>query len=152
MMNNSNSNNNNNNISNNNTNNNNNNKNNNNELLSPLPSLPFDTTMITTPSPHSTSSFTSSPETTIQDIWSPTATIDVLSNTWLNETNPFWSSGHQVSSPFIHSDFNSINQYNENDIDLWLQNGGDSLGCVPLVAATDQELADLLDFDMNTTC
>ncbi|CAO3621080.1 unnamed protein product [Cunninghamella blakesleeana] len=100
------------------------------------------------------SSSTSSPETMIQDIWSPTSTIDVYSNSWLSNANLFGQdhNNHYYDGDLYYHqhDMNRCDQINENDIDLWLQRGG--FGGVPLVVATDQELADLLDFDMITNC
>ncbi|KAI8328314.1 hypothetical protein BC941DRAFT_445172, partial [Chlamydoabsidia padenii] len=48
----------------------------------------------------------------------------------------------QQQQSFCHIEETGV--LNETQIDSWLQRGG--LSCSPIVAATDQELADLLDF------
>ncbi|ORZ09163.1 hypothetical protein BCR42DRAFT_423857 [Absidia repens] len=67
--------------------------------------------------------------------------MDRLSPTWMEDMEYTWQ---QQGNPFENKPV-GLEQLDENTIDSWLQRGGFGYG--PLVAATDQEMADLLDFD-----
>ncbi|CAO3599634.1 unnamed protein product [Absidia cylindrospora] len=71
-----------------------------------------------------------------------TSMMDRPSPTWMDDMEYAWQ---QQDNHFDENKPLGLEQLDENTIDSWLQRGGFGYG--PLVAATDQELADLLDFD-----
>ncbi|KAI8092481.1 uncharacterized protein BX664DRAFT_327379 [Halteromyces radiatus] len=78
--------------------------------------------------------------------------MEMMTPTWMNDMEYVWQQQQQQQKYDDDDQYDGNNvlhmadpTMNENEIDSWLQRGG--FGCSPLVAATDQELADLLQFD-----
>ncbi|SAM08971.1 hypothetical protein [Absidia glauca] len=108
---------------------------------------------VSAPPPPQPSSSLPQPTDSFLSDWMTIMTMDqsnknntndnVLSSTWMQQAALSLEPQPQdQGQAFYHFDDSTLD---ENNIDSWLQSGG--IGCSPMVVATDQELADLLDFD-----